>query len=1413
MPAVPQQSKAGFASEQGVLVDQAGTVTVNFNTRTANGDWTFVDNVLVSGWTSLGRTDVAYNHATLAALTVTQAGAAPAIKSVGPLVGTSYFMPNTLDTLSGGAGFREKSSAPGMWFEELGTAKGALFVLYGGIFTLQRRATDFGGWEANVLSVDLSAPSQSFEIDSAGIVRIGKYLLANVSGSIEGGYREKGGAPGFWLEQAGTGLGAFLVLNSDVVQIQRRATSWGAFQAQVCRFELATLDAYFGRYTHATRYYVGTNGNIFSEASTDTATDVRVSFRPAASTTIAGLRFATNNTGYATIDATTFNAGGTAVTAKILRLNATGGAVTVGTDPGGSETFRVNGSISTTAITLGGVSLATTLAGKEPALGNPASDGYVLASTAAGVRSWVAPGVANLDPRGATNTRLISTGITADASFRLGLYSDGTIGWADGAAAVDTNLYRSAAGALQTDGTFTAKSTVSVCGLRLSTATASGVGNYLGIAYLSADALVHAETRAVRNGSYSGQTVYEFWLKNGEAGLVKRAWIDSYGYFYSTDGVYSMVMGGAVVGTTNAAPFSLVTGNTTRLTIAADGSTANFNAATSVIVGADPGGTQKLRVGGDAIINGQIELPSNSAAAVNSLYLHNASGASYATLSVCGTTAYGLPRWVKATVLESIGVGDGDGSLVLSSYFGDFIVETSGRSLTLRYDRAGTLSWVTNGTSGSKLFAATGAGGQTLYGYSDGGGVGITRSTSFSTSSLVYLTGTNIDLYSGAERIAQVISTGFVVGGDPGNNGSYLRSGKGAWIRNNAGANEQVALIDGSAGGQVVFFDAADTMPGGVITDRIIQRWIANGTGGYAYGTIWDVCLGHSSSPVGNGTDRLNNRLVFRARTNADSLASYTDSMVLTGAGGLTVGTADLFLGGSCLQLLSGSVDHCYMGFYPRTATPGTRGAYFGFPGVGTTQLSLVNEIGGGINSYFAGAGHVFGDSVSGDPGGSETIRTSGAARLGSVISARLYAAATNNLHLDAGIGSGAVYLNYYHGTGGVHFCNGAGSVMASVTSGGYATFLGVASTSTSPAVGATQFIAQGYQGGYGAGMSAYSQLAVSGVNTEMGRLVFDGEAAWSSADLATQRAYFSLKLNYQGVIYAPVLVNSTGKITATLIQAPTRDSGLYYNGNMTLTAANSSSVAALGFHIPGVSGCAIYHAGDGAGLLRLMRWAGGDYRIYHSGTDDVIHRLNEGSGYYQAPDWVEFTQAGQGVYWSHGAGAAIYKASNNYLYVRTSGAVAYVDQSDTIRGYVYHDAGSGNFGLLNAAGVWSVRVSANVVTLDQGVLQVGGITNPYFQLNSNTGSGDVAKSYVQWNNGNAQTDYWTAGSHRLLGAVFITGALSMADDIVFASGANLYYGDRGTDGTVRIAIVGAALVVQRRSGGTYSTIATLATW
>ena len=83
---------------------------------------------------------------------------------------------------------------------------------------------------------------------------------------------------------------------------------------------------------------------------------------------------------------------GTAWGASILGLTGDGSNGIIVTGTAKAATMNV-----TSGYQLNGVALSAANVGAEPALGNPASSGYVLSSTAAGVRSWVAitPGGTN----------------------------------------------------------------------------------------------------------------------------------------------------------------------------------------------------------------------------------------------------------------------------------------------------------------------------------------------------------------------------------------------------------------------------------------------------------------------------------------------------------------------------------------------------------------------------------------------------------------------------------------------------------------------------------------------------------------------------------------------------------------------------------------------------------------------------------------------------------------------------------------------------------------------------------------------------------------------------------------------------------------------------------------------------------
>ncbi|NJK44613.1 MAG: hypothetical protein HC933_10305 [Pleurocapsa sp. SU_196_0] len=64
------------------------------------------------------------------------------------------------------------------------------------------------------------------------------------------------------------------------------------------------------------------------------------------------------------------------------------------------------------------------------------------------------------------------------------------------------------------------------------------------------------------------------------------------------------------------------------------------------------------------------------------------------------------------------------------------------------------------------------------------------------------------------------------------------------------------------------------------------------------------------------------------------------------------------YAGAEPVQLKPGGVDHVYLGWYPRTSAPGSRGGYAGFGSAATNNLTIANEISGGnVNITTVGAG------------------------------------------------------------------------------------------------------------------------------------------------------------------------------------------------------------------------------------------------------------------------------------------------------------------------------------------------------------------------------------------------------------------------------------------------------------------------
>jgi hypothetical protein len=72
------------------------------------------------------------------------------------------------------------------------------------------------------------------------------------------------------------------------------------------------------------------------------------------------------------------------------------------------------------------------------------------------------------------------------------------------------------------------------------------------------------------------------------------------------------------------------------------------------------------------------------------------------------------------------------------------------------------------------------------------------------------------------------------------------------------------------------------------------------------------------------------------ALSQIDSSGSlFTPNVTSTGGGALG------------LHIKAGAVDHGYISFFPRTATPNTRGGYLGYPSAGSNNFTIANEISG----------------------------------------------------------------------------------------------------------------------------------------------------------------------------------------------------------------------------------------------------------------------------------------------------------------------------------------------------------------------------------------------------------------------------------------------------------------------------------
>lgn len=91
--------------------------------------------------------------------------------------------------------YNTQGQYPGFWLDETGTGnKGAFFVLDNGTMQVQRRAQDFGDFEASIMLLEVNAPSASFTIRSSGNVGFGLWADSHPLQMASGAYVSTGGS-------------------------------------------------------------------------------------------------------------------------------------------------------------------------------------------------------------------------------------------------------------------------------------------------------------------------------------------------------------------------------------------------------------------------------------------------------------------------------------------------------------------------------------------------------------------------------------------------------------------------------------------------------------------------------------------------------------------------------------------------------------------------------------------------------------------------------------------------------------------------------------------------------------------------------------------------------------------------------------------------------------------------------------------------------------------------------------------------------------------------------------------------------------------------------------------------------------------------------------------------------------------
>ena len=162
--------------------------------------------------------------------------------------------------------------------------------------------------------------------------------------------------------------------------------------------------------------------------------------------------------------------------------------------------------------------------------------------------------------------------------------------------------------------------------------------------------------------------------------------------------------------------------------------------------------------------------------------------------------------------------------------------------------------------------------------------------------------------------------------------------------------------------------------------------------------------------------------------------------------------------------------------------------------------------------------------------------------------------------------GTTIIYSWANGGQGPLKFANAAGTVMTLDASG----YLGIGTASPSAklhvvdsasAVAGPTIRTQGGGGGYGAGLEAGSALGTSGAYKSMGKIVWDGNAAWSSTDVNTQNSRCSIWTTLAGATAEKVRVEENGVV---LVNRTTLQTGVSNTCTLMVASSGAEYTAAL---------------------------------------------------------------------------------------------------------------------------------------------------------------------------------------------------------------------------------------------------------